>query len=208
MTAVGEQVAAKDYTKEPVRKKRRLATVFDAVTGKVGQNGFLSKEEYQAQSPKPSKPEEVLLRRLDAPQDIPFDYYAAEEKLAATGPRLPDTELLKDLHAYVADFYEVISGADFDFRSFDETSLIAMGILLEEACKEVLGENGDMVLAEPQSVDGGLPENKWTRYQIIGKVVPVSVQEYQSASDEEEEAEMVTEPSRKRQRRQYLHADN
>ena len=207
MTAAREQVTAKDYTKEPVRKKRRLATVFDAVAGKVGQNGFLSKEEHQAQSIKPSKPEEVLLRRLDAPQDIPFDYYAAEEQLTASGSRLPDTELLKDLHAYVADFYEVVSGAAFDFRSFDETSLIAMGILLEEACKEALGENGDMVLSEPQSVDGGLPENKWTRYQIIGKVVPVPVQEYQSASDDGE-AEIVTEPSRKRQRRRYLYADN
>lgn len=31
----------------------------------------------------------------------------------------------------------------------DETALLACGILLEEAAKELLGENGDMVFTEP-----------------------------------------------------------
>ena len=35
----------------------------------------------------------------------------------------------------------------------DETALLAMGILLEEAAKEILGESGDLVFVEGDEVD-------------------------------------------------------
>lgn len=35
----------------------------------------------------------------------------------------------------------------------DETALIAMGILLEEAAKESLGETGDMALVEGEEIE-------------------------------------------------------
>ena len=42
-----------------------------------------------------------------------------------------------------------------DMRSMDETALLAMGILLEEAVKHSLGENGHLVFVEgePDEVD-------------------------------------------------------
>lgn len=39
------------------------------------------------------------------------------------------------------------------FCSMDETALLAVGILLEEAAEEVLGEKGDMVFVEGEEMD-------------------------------------------------------
>lgn len=197
--------AARIDVTESVPEKRRLATVFDAVAGRIGANGFSSKGDHQFEHIKPSRPEDILLRRLGAPQEIPFDFYSADEKTAAQG-LLPDSDLLKDVHEYVSNFYESMSGADFDFRSLDESALLAIGILLEEMSKEALGENGDMVFSEPQSTDQGLPESRLTRYQVIGKVMPRVVQEYHSTSDEEE-PEPAEAVNRSRKRRRYQRED-
>lgn len=39
-------------------------------------------------------------------------------------------------------------GRSVDERSMDETALLAFGILLEEASREVLGQRGDLVFTE------------------------------------------------------------
>jgi len=39
------------------------------------------------------------------------------------------------------------------FYSIDETALLAVGILLEEAAKDVLGERGDMVFVEGEEME-------------------------------------------------------
>lgn len=191
---------------ETTQHDRRVATVYDAVAGRIGLNGFLTTEQINSASNITSKPEEVLLRRLNAPESIPFDYYNADERL---GPQqtLPDSDLLKDLHAYVTDFYEANSrtAEQFDFRSFDETALIAMAILLEEACKESLGDNGDMVFTEPKIRDTVKPRDVRSQHQIIGKVIPQTVTEYESPS---EESDVVPDQPRKRRRRRYHISDN
>lgn len=68
--------------------------------------------------------------------------------------------MLEAIHAYTADFYDR-TNADrgrTDWKSMDETALIAMGILLEEMAKESLGDTGDMVLVEGEKVaDDGFP---------------------------------------------------
>ena len=46
----------------------------------------------------------------------------------------------------------------------DETALLVMGLLLEEAAVEVLGETGDMVQSE--GLENTVPEERITRYQI------------------------------------------
>lgn len=185
-------------------KPRRTATLYDAVVGRIGPNGFLTASQRESNSVHPSTPEEVLLRRISAPAQIAYDYYNADEKL---GPdqKLPDTDLLKDIHAYVSDFYEATSGPGetYDFRSMDETALLAMGILLEEACKEPLGASGDMVLTEPQGWDQQLPERLESQHQVVGRVVPKRVQEYESSSTEEE----VLESRSKRRRHRHRSPD-
>lgn len=185
--------------------ERRLITVYDAVAGRIGLNGFLNTEQLESLTTAPSKPDEVLLRRLNAPDEIPIDYYNADERLGPS-QRLPSSDLLKDLHAYVADFYEARSepGRYFDFRSFDETALMAIAILLEEACKECLGEDGDMVFSEPKILDMVKSRDPRSQYQIIGKVIPQQVTEYHSSS---EESETIQDKPRKRRRRRYQNTE-
>ena len=72
---------------------------------------------------------------------------------------MPDPDLLKTIHAYAADYYGALSRdtkSSADFRSLDETALLAMGILLEEAAAHHLGNSGDLALVEQAEVDHGL----------------------------------------------------
>lgn len=108
-------------------------------------------------------PEEVLFRRLKAPiRYMEDDFYFANERLPE-GPHgkelLPDSDLLKALHAYCSDFYAsaTTEHGKLDWMSMDETALLAIGILLEEAAAESLGETGDMVFVEGENVDKGGP---------------------------------------------------
>lgn len=65
------------------------------------------------------------------------------------------------MHLYAAGFYEAVAagrerrgkagrvgGRLVDERSMDETALLAFGVLLEEASREALGKNGDLVFTE------------------------------------------------------------
>ncbi|KAI8669239.1 hypothetical protein NCS57_00738100 [Fusarium keratoplasticum] len=153
--------------------RRRHATVYDAVAGKVsyeqGPGTEPEEPQYTPRHPKairystkdtPLAPDEVLFRRKDAPErylenDI---YYAHERRLPRGGQGvLPESDLLKAIHGYASAFYGTKDGGRNggpDERSMDETALIAFGILLEEAGREVLGRRGDLVFTEGQDDDG------------------------------------------------------
>ena len=110
-------------------------------------------------------PEEVLFRRKEAPLRWPhYDIYMAHERDLPDEGRdvLPSSDLLKSLHSYTSRFYDAlgddgrrkahfIAGRNINERSMDETALLALGILLEEAGREVLGARGDMVFTEDVS---------------------------------------------------------
>ncbi len=112
-------------------------------------------------------PEEVLFRRRGAPQRFAErDIYFAHESLPDAGrDMLPDSDMLKAVHGYASRFYEVLgsrSGGSgcgrggscyVDERSMDETALLAFGILLEEAGREALGREGDLVFTEGLPLD-------------------------------------------------------
>lgn len=70
---------------------------------------------------------------------------------------MPDSDLLKAIHAYASDFFGKVLGeeARVSFGSLDETALIALGVLLEEEMGRVLGETGDLVFVEGARRDGG-----------------------------------------------------
>ncbi|TQN69540.1 hypothetical protein CSHISOI_05956 [Colletotrichum shisoi] len=153
----------------------RHANVYDAVAGRIT---FESKSDAAVKDgkrpviitkpPKLSRypvnasalaPEEVLFRRKAAPERFAeFDLYMAHERnlLAAS---LPDSDLLKSIHSYTSHFYSALGGAErnlsyqvgrrnIDERSMDESALLAFGILLEEAGRDVLGNKGDMVFTD------------------------------------------------------------
>ena len=177
-------------------------------------NGFLSDNDRKIANGKPSRnvrplaPHEVLLRRTNAPTVVPLDYYNADVNLSPS-KRLPDSELLKAVHAYASDFYSTATNdkGRCDFRSLNETALLAMGILLEEAAVEVLGENGDMVLVEPEGLEKFKPEERITRHQVRGRVKPVPTPELEASSEEEVEETRELDESgggiRKRKRRRW-----
>ncbi|EHA55447.1 hypothetical protein MGG_15075 [Pyricularia oryzae 70-15] len=159
------------------RRKKRQANLYDAVAGRVTTThhlassavGTKSKDGYYGLKDATLAPEEILFQRLGAPQryaekDV---YHSQHEALPDAGrDLLPDSDLLKAVHGYAANFYEQLAvpgpGQDakelrsscfvgtrhVDERSMDETALIAFGILLQEAGREVLGRRGDLVFTE------------------------------------------------------------
>ncbi|KAF4460786.1 hypothetical protein FALBO_12423 [Fusarium albosuccineum] len=153
--------------------RRRHATLYDAVAGKVsyrqGPGAEQEEARYTPRHPKsirystkdtPLAPDEVLFRRRDAPErylehDI---YYAHERDLPRAGQGiLPESDLLKAIHGYASAFCSTTHGDPLlpdsrsaTERSMDETALLAFGILLQEAGKEVLGRRGDLVFTEGQ----------------------------------------------------------
>jgi hypothetical protein len=83
------------------------------------------------------------------------DFYFAHENLPPD-QCLPSSDILKAIHTYASDFYvnATTNQGQNDWRSMDETALIALGILLEEAARESLGETGDMIFIEGQEASG------------------------------------------------------
>ncbi|KIW26360.1 uncharacterized protein PV07_09460 [Cladophialophora immunda] len=168
----------------PPSNPPRQLTVYDAVAGRAGLNGFLTQEQRRSENVLPIAPEEVLLRRPAIPEQVIHESYDAAGELS--GPkRLPESEMLKAVHAYASDFYSCTAQGQgtFDFRTLDETALIAFGILLEEAVKHALGQDGDMVFVEPEGLENGLDETKLTKYQVKGRVKPAKAPRMDSSED-------------------------
>ncbi|KAI9705752.1 MAG: hypothetical protein M1820_005000 [Bogoriella megaspora] len=124
-------------------------SVYDAVAGRITQSGHRRKY-FNPTGVAPLLPEDVLFRSSRAPLRYEEDdVYFQNEKLPENR-KLPDPDLLKALHAYASDYYFCTSpnnGAT-DFRSMDETALLALGILIEEAAVQALGPSGDMLFTE------------------------------------------------------------
>ena len=149
-------MAGEDTNHASKRRKRPRVSVYDAVAGRAGYEGFLSEQQpskYRDTTSTPkaaAPPEEILFRRKGAPiRYEEDDIYSADRHLEPS-QRLPDSDLLKALHAYASDYYGATTEDQekIDFRSLDETALLALGILLEEAAHEALGTTGDLALVE------------------------------------------------------------
>ncbi|KAL4873100.1 hypothetical protein BDV12DRAFT_116760 [Aspergillus spectabilis] len=131
------------------------------VLGRVNAHGFIPATPYASKyrdtassSTRPIPPEEVLFRHKDMPARYEeTDRYFAHESLPSDRP-LPSSELLESIHAYTADFYDqgVRGQGRENHYSMNGNSLIFMGILLEELAKESLGDTGDLVLVEGETI--------------------------------------------------------
>ena len=80
------------------------------------------------------------------------------------------------------------------FRSLDETALMCVGVLLEEMCEEVLGEEGDMVFVEAGEEGGEERDQEGKRESVeledegrVGKRQRVE-REVESATEKEMES--------------------
>ncbi|KAF2454940.1 hypothetical protein BDY21DRAFT_351976 [Lineolata rhizophorae] len=178
------------------RRKRRVATLYDAVAGRVGTNGFLkplpllsAHRDTISRSRVPIPPDEVLFKRKHAPiRYQEDDFYWADSQLDPQRDLLPDSHLVKAVHAYASDFANAITLADRaepaihgtgsrgvpgrsrrQFRSLDETALLAMSILLEETVKERLGKTGDLALTEGSNRKAA--SSVWDDYTLLGCMI-------------------------------------
>ncbi|SPN97727.1 uncharacterized protein DNG_01240 [Cephalotrichum gorgonifer] len=177
-TTADSDAPGPEFTAGP---RRRYATVYDAVAGRVSSRDDdpLSSQAAgpgtRIREPRATRhstrdsilaPEEVLFRRKEAPPRWPHhDIYMAHEHNLPDGGRnvLPSSDLLKAIHSYTSHFYEALGDGgrreahlvgrrNINEGSMDETALLALGILLEEAGREVLGKRGDMVFTEGEGV--------------------------------------------------------
>ena len=136
-------------------------------TGRVSSTGFLPEipraSKYRdtlSSSTVPVPPDETLFRRHGAPERYEEDdFYWADRDLPKS-QTLPDSDLLKAIHTYASDYYHraTVDKGQFDFYSMDETALLAIGILLEEAANHSLGATGDLAFVEGQEVAAEEPE--------------------------------------------------
>lgn len=135
------------------RRRRRQRSVYDAVAGLVSAHPRHTRDAdgniLPPQSIKdrlhalPYSADEILFRRSNFPARYEEDdiYYANERNLDNAGDGiLPDSDLLKILHTYVAGFYDAHRPASrkyrkIDMRSMDGTALLAFGILVEEIAR-------------------------------------------------------------------------
>ncbi|MCJ1292009.1 hypothetical protein MMC34_003559 [Xylographa carneopallida] len=116
---------------------------------------MLQHDHVAAKNTPPIPPEEVLFKRRGAPQRYhESDFYWANQTLVPIYS-LPDSGLVETLHVYSSNFYDqaTINGDQTDFRSMDETALLALSILIEESSKHILGENGHLVFVESEEED-------------------------------------------------------
>lgn len=130
--------------------------VLTCCSGRISAAGFIprsvvvsSTRDTTSSSLSAVPPEAVLFRSKNAPtRYAESDIYFANERESPKG--LPDSDLLKSLHTYASDFYSraTAEGGSIDWRSMDETALIGLGILMEEASREILGETGDLTFTE------------------------------------------------------------
>lgn len=101
----------------------------------------------------------MLFRRKGAPvRYVEDDIYDAASRLDAVADpnqKLPGSDMLKYIHAYTSAFYKegTVTKGKLDWKSMDETALLAMGILLEETAKQKLGQNGDLAFIEDRRND-------------------------------------------------------
>ncbi|KAF3005773.1 hypothetical protein E8E13_007244 [Curvularia kusanoi] len=132
------------------RSLRRPANVYDAIAGRVTQAGLVGNIKDVKSSRQPLRPDEVLFKQANAPiRYEETDYYNAHARLPAN-QQLPSSELLTAIHAYVSKLYSRNTEGDSlpAWKCMDETALIALGILMEESAREVLGETGDFAFVE------------------------------------------------------------
>lgn len=115
---------------------------------------------------------------------------------------LPSSDLLKSVHHHVSRYYEALNvrlggGEDpVDERSMDETALLAFGILLEEAARDALGKEGDLVFTE-----GDVDEEAERVARPVVEEDEAAVQEEEQEEDKEETEAVDTDYSAKETKR-------
>jgi hypothetical protein len=109
-------------------------------------------------------PHEVLFGFAGAPKGDEENLLVLYERYYKNLPpklELPESDILKAIHAYTSDFFSVLPGKEKGFMSMDHTALLAAGILLEEMAIEAVGETGHFALLESARMQSGRAPVFW-----------------------------------------------
>ncbi|RPB28849.1 hypothetical protein L211DRAFT_242312 [Terfezia boudieri ATCC MYA-4762] len=171
---------------------RRLITLYDAASARATFQGLLPlPRPSPTNQPQPYHhpahgPDEILGRRHPAPlQPIPYE----------DTHNLPSSDLLKAIHQYTSEFYQRHGLTRGAARAMDETGLLVVGVLIEEAVKVCLGAGvggAGAFVEEDGEEEGGAKRKK------RGKGVERTGE---SDSDSRESTSRSQSHSRKRRRR-------
>lgn len=137
------------------------------------QGRFSRNKDTTASSTLPQPPEDVLFRQKNAPiRYEEDDIYFANEHLPQDKV-LPDSDLLKALHFYSSDFAsKAITDDQLKlWKSLDETALIALGILVEEAARESVGQSGDLTFIAQEGESEGIKRMAWNGKSFSASVL-------------------------------------
>lgn len=90
-------------------------------------------------------PDEALFRRYPAPDSLDRRTIYPSDALDLPPGLIPDAELLRAIHLYAAQLFAGLGArsADRCWGAFDGTALLAVGALVEEAVREMVGESGE-----------------------------------------------------------------
>lgn len=136
--------------------------------GRAGKNGFLTTEpvysrdrDTASSSTRPVPPDDILFNRKGARIRLAEeDEYVGIDDL---GP-IPPNDLLETMHRYVSQLYDRpnFQRNHLHYRSMDGTALLALGVLLEEALEQSLGETGHLAfLTAVEEEESTAPELGW-----------------------------------------------
>lgn len=108
----------------------------------------------------PLTPDEALFRSHRAPVRYAENDLYDEHRHLPDDVELPDSDLLKAIHTYTADFYDrqFPESGSLSHYAMDETALLAVGILLDEMACQALGKTGDLALLEGEASQSDLDD--------------------------------------------------
>lgn len=158
----------------------------------------------------------MLFRRKRAPIRYEEDDIYWADRLLTDNQKLPESDLLKAIHAYASDFYgRAVKGKGMvDFESLDETALFAVGMLMEEMAGEVLGETGDMAFVEGEvdvveGAEGGShPEDFTSSGEERPESIAVASEVASEAATPDKESSDGSKRRRKRRKTRQDHDSN
>jgi hypothetical protein len=171
-----------------------------SIIERIGASGFLDFEERNLSNQRDEwgdrnhyAPHEVLLGSAGVPKGDEDDLEIMYGQYLANLPpklELPESDILKAIHAYTSDLFSVIPSKEKGYMSMDHTALLAAGILLEEMAVEALGETGYLALLESARMQSGRVPTFWNGRREVPFYYEGNQRKGKSQNDEDSDEDM------------------
>lgn len=166
--AIATNMCGLEQYEQEIQTPKWTANIYSAVTGR-------KKLSYKKKDWKPYAADDFLAKIIDTrvePEFIQIDKIP-DIPQPERSKALPQGDLLTQLHRYVSGWAHRNGPMLFD--QLDESSLLALGVVVEEAIETMLGKSGELMYAEEETEEND------------GTAVPK--EDYRGIDSEEEEEE-------------------